>query len=154
MSLFEDNLKKYYHMVLPSAPPPGGSYVPVKKSGHLLFIAGQTAKKDGKLIYKGKVGKDLNIDQARESAIVAVLNCISQIKAYLGNLDDVNQVIQLIGFVQSSEGFNQQPQVIDAASEMLIQCFGESGKHTRLALGTNELPGGSPVEITMTLEIK
>lgn len=139
---------------LPPVPKPVAVYVPAKRAGNLVWVSGQAATHDGKLMFSGKLGKDLTVEQGQEAAKIAMLNCLAILQDYLGDLDRVKQVIQVLGYVASAEGFGQQPQVVNGASQLLVDCFGERGKHTRLALGTNELPLGTPVEVTLLVEIE
>ncbi len=141
-------------MKLPPAAKPVGAYVPYLRTGNLIFTSGQLPLKEGKLIYEGKVGADLTLEQGYEAARVTVLNALAQIKAAVGDLEKVVQVVRLEGFVNSAPGFTGQPKVLNGASEFLIEVFGERGLHTRYAVGTSELPLNAPVELALTVEIK
>lgn len=139
---------------LPPVPRPVAVYVPAKQVGNLVWISGQTPTREGKLLVHGKLGKDLTVEQGQEAARIAMLNCLAILHEHLhGDLGRVKQVIQVVGYVASAEGFGEQPLVVNGASQLLVDCFGERGKHTRLALGVNELPFGAPVEVTLLVEI-
>ena len=150
----EDKLKSL-NITLPNAPDPVGSYVASKISGNLIFISGQISlQPDGKLI-SGKVGKDLNLEQAQHAAKICGLNILSQLKKICGgNLNKVKSCMKLTGYVNSVENFTQQPQVINGASELISSVFENTGKHTRAAISVNSLPLGAAVEIDAIFEIK
>ena len=141
-------------MELPPAAKPVGAYVPYLRTGNLIFTSGQLPLKEGKLIYEGKVGADLTLEQGYEAARVTALNALAQIKAAVGDLEKIAQIVRLEGFVNSAPGFTGQPKVLNGASEFLIEVFGERGRHTRYAVGTSELPLNAPVELALTVEIK
>ena len=141
-------------LVLPKATDPVGSYVATKISGNLLYISGQISiDADGKLI-KGKVGKDLNTDQAYKAAQRCALNIIAQAKnACNGDLSKIKSCIKLTGFVNSTEDFIEQPKVINGASDLIASIFGDAGMHTRAAVSTNSLPLGVSVEVDAIFEM-
>jgi|TARA_B100001093_G_scaffold434215_1_gene431582 enamine deaminase RidA (YjgF/YER057c/UK114 family) len=149
----EENLKKL-NIELPDAPEPVGDYVAYKKTGNLVFISGQVSfKKDGQLI-KGKVGSDLNLEQAQVAAKACAINVIAQIKAACnGDLNKVKNCIKLTGFVNSKDDFIDQPKVINGASELIANIFNDAGKHSRAAVSVNSLPLGAAVEIEAIFEI-
>jgi|TARA_Y100000817_G_C16748670_1_gene495930 enamine deaminase RidA (YjgF/YER057c/UK114 family) len=149
----EERLKSL-NIILPKAPDPVGAYVATKTSGKFLFISGQISmKSDGKLI-SGKVGKDLNLDQAQEAAKVCGLNILSQLKkACDGDLSKVKSCVKLTGYVNSTEDFHKQPQVINGASDLISSVFENTGKHARAAISVNSLPLGAAVEIDAIFEI-
>ena len=144
----EENIKKN-NIILPEAPDPVGAYVAAKISGNFIFISGQISKgSDGKLI-TGKVGKDLNLEQAQQAAKICALNILSQLKKICdGNLDKVKSCMKLTGYVNSTE----QPQVINGASDLISSIY-TTGKHTRAAISVNSLPLGAAVEIDAIFEI-
>ena len=125
-----------------------------KKTGNLIFISGQISlQPDGKLI-SGKVGKDLNLEEAQHAAKICGLNILSQLKKICGgNLDKVKSCIKLTGYVNSTENFTQQPQVINGASDLISSVFENTGKHTRAAVSVNSLPLGAAVEVDSIFEI-
>ena len=149
----EDKLKSL-NITLPKAPDPVGAYVASKISGNLVFISGQVSlQPDGKLIC-GKVGKDLNLEQAQHAAKICGLNILSQLKKICdGNLDKVKSCMKLTGYVNSTQDFIQQPQVINGASDLISLVFENTGKHTRAAVSVNSLPLGAAVEIDAVFEI-
>ncbi|MEK4025942.1 RidA family protein [Mammaliicoccus sciuri] len=140
---------------LPEAPKPAAVYVPAKKFGDkFLYISGQDCRKDGVLIYEGKVGSDLTIEQGYEASRQAMINTLAVVKSVIGDLDKIKDFVKLLGFVNSAEGFVEQPYVINGASELLEEIFGERGRHARSALSANELPFNTPVEIETILELE
>ena len=134
---------------LPSAPKAVGSYVPVVIEGNMVYVSGQIPLRSGIVpdIFKGKVPSAVSIEVAQDAARVCTLNALSQIKGALGSLDRVRNFIRLSGYVNSDPTFTEQPKVINAASDMLIDIFNEIGKHSRLAIGVCGLPLESAVEI-------
>ena len=140
---------------LPNAPDPVGAYVAYKKINNLLYISGQLPiSADGKLL-KGKVGKDLTLEDAQNAARLCTINILAQVKKALeGDLNKVKNCIKITGFVNSTDNFCDQPKVINPASEMISNLFGNSGKHARAAVSTNSLPLGAAVEIDAIFEIK
>jgi enamine deaminase RidA (YjgF/YER057c/UK114 family) len=138
---------------LPAPPKPVATYIPAVQAGDLLFLSGMVPFRDGKLVSVGKVGRDLTVDQGVEAARVALLNALAVIRHELGTLDRVRQVVRLVGYVASAEGFVQQPAVMNGASDLLVAIFGEKGKHARVALGAAELPLNAPVELEMILQV-
>jgi enamine deaminase RidA (YjgF/YER057c/UK114 family) len=151
--LAEENLKKL-NLKLPKAPEPVGSYVAFKKVGNLIFISGQVSfGADGNLI-KGKVGSDLTLEQGKDAAMCCAINILSQIKAACNNdLNKVKNCIKITGFVNSNSDFLDQPKVINGASELISNIFGDKGKHARAAVSVNSLPLGAAVEIEAIFEI-
>lgn len=137
---------------LPNPPTPAGSYVPVVKTGNLLFISGQIPMEDGKVVFTGKVS-DENLEEAQKSARMCAINIMSQIKRSTGSLDKVSKIIRLSGFVNSVPDFSQQPKVINPASDLFFEVFGEKGKHSRIAVGVASLPLNSMTEIDAIVEI-
>ena len=131
-----------------------GSYVASKISGNLIYISGQVPfKSDGKLI-TGKVGRELNLEEAQNAAKLCALNLLAQLKkACGGNLDKVKGCIKITGYVNSIDNFTEQPKVINGASDLISKVFGEIGKHTRAAVSVNSLPLGVPVEVDAIFEI-
>ncbi|MDH5568190.1 MAG: RidA family protein [Nitrosopumilus sp.] len=148
--MIEEKLK-LLEIKLPNPPTPAGSYVPVIRTGNLLFISGQIPMEDGKVIYTGKVSDD-NLEIAQKSARMCAINIIAQIKRELRNLDKVSRVVRLSGFVNSVPEFSQQPKVINPASDLFFEIFGEKGKHSRIAVGVASLPLNSMTEIDAIVE--
>ena len=137
---------------LPSPPTPAGSYVPVVRTGNLLFISGQIPMEDGKVIFTGKVSDD-NIETAQKSARMCAINILAQIKREVGNLDKVSKIVRLSGFVNSETEFTAQPKVINSASDLFFEIFGDIGKHSRIAVGVTSLPLDSMTEIDAIIEV-
>ena len=136
---------------LPNPPTPAGSYVPAVKTGNLLFISGQIPMEDGKVLFTGKVTDD-NLETAQKSAKMCAINLLAQMKRELGNLDRVTRIVRLSGFVNSDTEFYQHPKVINAASDLFFEIFGEKGKHSRIAMGVACLPLNSMTEIDAIVE--
>lgn len=124
------------------------------QAGNLLFISGATPEIDGMMQMPGRLGADLDVETGKKAARLAALNCLGQIQAVLGSLDRVERFVRLMGYVRSAEGFGEQPLVINGASELLIEIFGDAGRHARAALGTSELPFGAAVELEMIVQVK
>ncbi len=139
---------------LPPVPKPVASYEPAIIYKGMVFCSGQTGTIDQKLKYQGKVGGEISIIQGKESARIAVLNCLSAVESVIGDLNKINRIIRLTGYVASEKNFNNQPEVIEGASSLLLEIFGEKGKHSRSAIGVSELPSNAPVEIELIVGIK
>ena len=140
-------------ITLPVVAKPAGAYVPAVQSGNLVFTAGQIPLVEGKLIATGKVGKEISVEEAKSIARVCALNAVAAIKGVVGDLDRVKKVVKVVGFVASAPEFTQQPAVINGASELLEQIFGDSGIHARSAVGVAVLPLDAPVEVELVVEI-
>ncbi|HXG30186.1 MAG TPA: RidA family protein [Thermodesulfobacteriota bacterium] len=134
-------------------PAPLGSYKPAVISGDLIFISGQLPIKEGRLLYKGKVGAEVSVEEGMDAARMAAINAISIMKGELGDLDRVRRIVKVTGYVSSASGFDMQASVVNGASDLFYQVFGEEGRHARVAVGVYELPLGSPVEIEVIAEI-
>jgi enamine deaminase RidA (YjgF/YER057c/UK114 family) len=139
---------------IPTLPPPVAIYVPAVRTGDLVFASGQTATVDGVLQVQGKLGGEVSIEQGQQAARLAALNCVAEVRGLLGSLDRVARVVRLTGFVASATGFAQQPAVVNGASQLIEEVFGEAGRHARSAIGVAELPGGAPVEIELIVEAR
>lgn len=139
-------------IVLPSAPKPAGSYIPVVTSGNLAFVSGQIPMQDGKVVFTGKVPSERSVDDAQKAARLCAINILSQLKSNLGSLDKITKVVRLSGFVNSTPEFSEHPKVINAASDLFFEIFGEKGKHSRIAVGVASLPLNSTVEIDAVVE--
>jgi len=134
-------------IALPEGYAPAGNYVPVNRAGDLIFTAGQVPSTDGEFSHFGTVGDDVDIDTAYEAARLCTLNALGAVRRELGSLDAVTKVVKVNGFVRSAPGFTDQPKVVNGASDLLIEVFGDAGKHARSAVGVNALPMGVCVEI-------
>lgn len=139
---------------LPAAPPAAGLYAPCVRSGSQLFVSGQVPMRDGVPIRKGKLGQGVSIDEAAGLAGRCALQALALVRAEVGSLDMVSRVIRVGGFVASGEGFTDHPRVINGASQVLLDVFGEAGRHARIAVGLAELPFGVPVEVEFLFEVK
>ncbi len=137
---------------LPIPPTPAGSYIPVVKTGNLLFISGQIPMENGKVIFTGKVSNE-NMEVAQKSARMCAINILAQIKRQVGDFDKVSKIVRLSGFVNSAPEFTQHPKVINAASDLIFEIFGDKGKHSRIAVGVASLPLGSMTEIDAIIEV-
>jgi enamine deaminase RidA (YjgF/YER057c/UK114 family) len=142
-------------LALPPPPKPGGNYVPGVRVGNLLFLSGHgPGRVDGVPSARGKVGRDLSIEDGYKVAREVGINLLGTAKALLGSLDKVKRVVKVLGMVNSAEGFGDQPKVINGFSDLMVEVFGEHGRHARSAVGMAELPSGIPVEIEMILEVE
>ena len=150
----DDKLKEL-NISLPKAPDPVGAYVAFKKVDKLLFISGQLPIDiNGKMI-KGKIGKDLTLDEGQKASKLCVVNILAQAKkAMSGDLNKIKNCIKITGFVNSTDNFTDQPKIINPASETLSSVFGNNGKHSRAAISTNSLPLGAAVEIDAIFEVE
>ena len=141
-------------LTLPDVPKPVGAYMPAKQSGKLVFTAGQLPMVNGELMLKGLLGKDVEVEEANKAARICTLNAISAIKSIIGDLDRIKQIVRVVGYVASVPTFTQQPAVVNGASELLLEIFGENGKHARSAVGMAVLPLNASVEIELTVEVE
>jgi enamine deaminase RidA (YjgF/YER057c/UK114 family) len=137
---------------LPPAPKPVGAYVPAVRTGNLVFVSGQLPMKDGELMTQGHVAAEVSLEDAQACARQAALNALAAVAAELGGLDKVRRVVRLTGYVASTPGFTDQAKVLNAASELLAEVFGDAGRHSRIAVGAAELPLGAPVELELVIE--
>ncbi len=150
--MISENLKKL-NIKLPNAPDPVGSYVAYRQTKNLLFISGQLPIAEGKMI-KGKIGKNLSLENGQEASKLCIINVLAQLnKAVDGNLDRVKGCVKITGYVNSTNDFIDQPKVINPASEILANVFGNNGKHARAAISSNSLPLDAAVEIEAIFEI-
>ncbi|SDO05044.1 RidA family protein [Alkalicoccus daliensis] len=144
---------KSLHIDIPAVEP-RFNFLPGVVVNDLLYISGQTPEKGTEMIYTGRVGTTISVEEAQKGARLACLNCLGEVRSVLGSLNRVERVVRVIGYVRSGEDFGEQPIVINAASELLIEIFGEKGKHARAALGTSELPFNACVELEMIFQVK
>ncbi len=149
--MIEEKLNEL-NITLPQPPKPAGAYIPVVKSGNMVYVSGQIPIKDAKVAFKGKVPTVQSLEQAQEAAKICAINALAQLKSELGSLDKIKKILRVSGFVNSEPDFTDQPKVINAASDLLFQIFGEKGQHSRIAVGVASLPLGSTVEIDMIVE--
>lgn len=141
-------------ITIPKVATPVGAYLLAVQSGTLIFTAGQGPVKDGVPAYKGKIGRDLTVEDGYEAAKLAALNCLAAAKSVLGTLDRIERVVKVNGYVNSAPGFTDQPKVMNGASDVLAQIFGENGRHARTSVGVNELPMNIAVEVELVLACK
>ena len=141
-------------IVLPNAARPVASYIPAKKVGNLIFTSGQLPMVNGELISKGLLGQSVEIEEANMAAKICTLNALAAIKNLIGDLDKIQQIVKVTGYVACVPTFIEQPAVVNGASEFLLELFGESGKHARSAVGMSSLPLNSSVEIELTVEVR
>ncbi len=150
--MIEEKLKSL-NIALPNPPKPAGAYIPVVKSGNTVYVSGQIPIEDGTVAFKGKVPSVQSLEQAQKAAKLCVINALAQLKSELGSLDKISKILRVSGFVNSEPDFTEQPKVINEASDLLFEIFGEKGKHSRIAVGVASLPLGATVEIDMIVEI-
>lgn len=145
---------KILNIELPEAPSPVASYVPAKLIGDLIYISGQGPIINGIKMFEGKVGGEVTLEDGYKAARYCALNMLAQLKNIINELDLVEEIVSIHGFVASTSDFYDQPKVVNGASELMIEVFGDRGKHTRCAVGLNVLPGNIPTEIEMIVRVK
>ncbi len=141
-------------IVLPPAPSPMANYVSVQRSGNMLYFSGSGPMEGKVAIYKGRLGENLTIEEGYQAARISALNLIAQMKKTVGDLDKVKQIVKVLAFVSSAPDFYDQPAVMNGASDLFVEVFGEKGKHARSAVGAPVLPFGIPIEIEMIVEVE
>jgi enamine deaminase RidA (YjgF/YER057c/UK114 family) len=139
---------------LAGAPKPLGSYVPFVRTGNLVYLSGMLPLKDGKLLKTGRLGESVSLDDAVLCARTAAVNALAVLKSSVGSLDMIKQCVKITGFVSSASDFVDQPKVLNGASELVVEVFGEAGMHARVAVGVNILPMNSPVEVEFIFEVR
>jgi enamine deaminase RidA (YjgF/YER057c/UK114 family) len=140
-------------ITLPTPPAAAGSYVPVVATGKLAFVSGQIPVTGGEVKFKGKVGRDITIEQGQQAARLCVVNALAQLKQFLGSLDRISRIVKVTGFVSCEPSFTDHPKVVNGASDLLVQVFGENGRHARAAVGMSSLPLDSAVEVELVVEL-
>jgi len=140
-------------ITLPPVPKPVAAYIPARKVGNLVFVSGQGPAVEGEFVHVGKVGVNKTVQEGYEAAKICALNCLAAVKNLVGSLDKVEEIIQVRGFVNCATDFGEQPEVINGASELLQEIFGDQGKHARAALGTSSLPRDITVEVEMVVKV-
>jgi enamine deaminase RidA (YjgF/YER057c/UK114 family) len=138
---------------LPAAPAAVGAYLPWVRTGNLIITSGQLPWKDGKLAFTGKLGADLDVDRGYQAARLCAINAIAQLKAAVGDLEKVRQILRLEGYVHSAPGFRDHPRVLNGASDLFNEVFGPRGRHARTALGINEMPLDAAVQLGIWAEV-
>lgn len=151
--MIEEKIEKSGY-TLPETAKPLAAYIPALRTGNYVYTSGQVPVVKGELRYAGKVGQDISLEDGQKAAVICALNGLSAIKSVIGNLDKVEQIVKLTVFVNSENGFTDQPKVANGASEFLGEIFGDAGIHTRSAVGVSELPINSAVEIEMIVKVK
>ncbi len=141
-------------LALPTPPAPVANYVRAVRTGNLVFLSGHGPDRENGPKWKGKVGRELDLDQARSAAQSAMLNLLASLKTEIGELSRVRRVVKLLGMVNCMPDFGAQPQVINGASDLLVDLFGDRGRHARSAVGMAALPNNIPVEIEMIVEVE
>lgn len=141
-------------LTLPEVAAPAGSYVPAVRSGDQVFTSGQLPFVDGELAAKGKLGGDVDVKTGYAAARIAALNALAAVKSLIGDLDAIDQVVKMTGFVNSEPDFTAQPAVVNGASDVLHEIFGQRGAHARSAVGVAALPLGTPVEVEIIVRLK
>jgi enamine deaminase RidA (YjgF/YER057c/UK114 family) len=139
---------------LPGIPKPLGSYVPFVKTGNLIYLSGMLPLRDGKLLKTGRLGEAVSIDEAVLCARTAAINALAVLKSAVGSLDMIKQCVKITGFIASAPDFTDQPKVLNGASDLMAEVFGEAGRHARAAVGVNILPLNSPVEVEFIFEVR
>ena len=154
MHLFDENIKNL-GLNIPELPKALANYVPFKIVGKTMYISGQSPVRNGEMIYKGKVGSDITIEEGIEAAKLCVINIIAAVKTGLeGDWNKLDSFVKLTGFVNCQDSFTDQPKIINGASDMLVEIFGDQGRHARVAVGSNALPLGISVEIDAIIQLK
>ena len=154
MHLFEENIKNL-GLNIPELPKSLANYVPYKIVGKTMYISGQAPAQNGEIAYKGKVGSDITVDDGIEAAKLCVINIIAVVKSGLDrDWDKLDSFVKLTGFVNCQDNFTEQPKIINGASDLLVDIFGDQGRHARVAVGSNALPVGISVEIDAIVQLK
>ena len=154
MHLFDENIKNL-GLNIPELPKALANYVPFKIVGKTMYISGQAPVRNGEMIYKGKVGSDITIEEGIEAAKLCVINIIAAVKTGLeGDWNKLDSFVKLTGFVNCQDSFTDLPKIINGASDMLVEIFGDQGRHARVAVGSNALPLGISVEIDAIIQLK
>lgn len=141
-------------LVIPEVNKPVAAYVPGIKAGEFIYVSGQLPIKEGKVLYQGKLGRDLSTEEGQAAAQLAAINCLAVIKSCIGDWDDLLQIVKINGYIQSEDNFYDQALVLNGASNLLEKIFSEKGKHARAALGVNSLPLNSACEVEMIAMVK
>jgi enamine deaminase RidA (YjgF/YER057c/UK114 family) len=141
-------------ITLPAPPAPVAAYVPTVTTGNHIYVSGQVPMVDGKISATGRLGDELDVGQGAEVARVCAINVMAQLKGALGDLSRVARVVKLVGFVASAPGFGDQPEVVNGASELFVEVFGDAGRHARSAVGVAALPRNVPVEVEAIVEFR
>ena len=141
------------NILLPAVAAPVGSYVPALRIGNQILTSGQLPFRDGKVVYEGKIPSDVSVTDAGDAASIAILNAVACAAQAAGGIDNISRVVRVAVFVNSSAGFTEQPKVANGASDLLVEIFGEAGRHVRAAVGVAELPLNAAVEVELAVEV-
>ncbi len=141
-------------LALPEAPQPVAAYIPAKRVGDLVFVSGQVPVRDGRLVYTGRVGAERTPQEGYEAAQLCALGALAVVKSLVGSLDEIEEIVQVRGFVNCTPEFSGHPEVLNGASELLVNLFGERGRHARAAVGVSSLPRGATVEVELIVRVK
>ena len=141
-------------LTLPPVTAPAAAYVPAVRTGSYIYVSGQVPVADGKIAATGKVGAEVSTEDAAGLARICALSALAAAADAAGGLENISRIVKVVGFVASAPGFNGQPQVINGASELLMEVFGEDGRHARSAIGVAELPLNAPVEVELIAEVR
>ncbi|MBZ4665516.1 RidA family protein [Mahella sp.] len=152
LSIVEERIKAL-GLELPQTAAPMGAYIPAIICGNMVFVSGQLPIINGVAQYKGSVGGNISVDEGYQAARLAAINALAALKSAVENLDNVKRIVKITGYVRSAPGFEQQAKIVNGASELMADIFGETGRHARAAIGVSELPAGVPVEIELIAEI-
>lgn len=150
---YSDKLKEL-GIAIPATAKPVAAYVPATRAGAFVYTSGQLPSVDGKLVAVGKLGAQVDEETGYEAARISALNCLAAVQSVAGDIECIERIVKVVGFVNSAPGFTGQPQVVNGASELFGQIFGEAGQHARSAVGVSELPLDSPVEIEIVVKLK
>jgi enamine deaminase RidA (YjgF/YER057c/UK114 family) len=137
----------------PKPPEPKASYIPANRVGNFIYTSGMSSIQNGVRTYLGRVGEEVSVEDAYQSARLCAINGLAAVKEVIGSLDRIKRIVKVNGYVRSAPGFNEQHKVLNGASDLLEQLFAERGKHARTAIGVNELPFGISVEVEMIVEV-
>ena len=151
--MIEEKLESL-NITLPTPPKPAGSYIPVVISGNYAYVSGQIPMQEGKIAFTGKIPTKQSLENGQKAAKLCIINALAQIKQEIGNLNKIKKIIRVSGFVNATQDFTKHPIVINAASDLLFEIFGDKGKHSRIAVGVASLPLDSTVEIDMIVELE
>lgn len=151
--MIEEKLKDL-GLTLPDPPAPQANYLTAVQVGPWLYTSGQSCLIDGRIVYQGRVGSDLTLEEGYQAARLTALNLLATVKEHAGDLEKIERIVKLLGFVNSAPDFHDQPEVVNGASDLLVAVLGQKGRHARSALGTNNLPRNIPVEIEMVVKLK
>jgi enamine deaminase RidA (YjgF/YER057c/UK114 family) len=141
-------------LTLPSPPAPVANYVRAVTVGTIVYLSGHGPSRDGAFAFQGKVGADKTVEEGYQAAQLVMLNCLSSLKQEIGDLDRVERIVKLLGMVNCTEDFGHHPEVLNGASDLLVQLYGERGRHARSAVGMQSLPRGITVEIEMIVQLR